>query len=48
MAVRDHVSSMAHGFQLRGLAVVGKTYHNCLAIRRGGEFLLKSESNDGG
>ena len=35
-------------FSLRGLAVVCKTYHNCLAIHRGVEFLLKSQSDDGG
>ena len=35
-------------FSLGGLAAAGKTYHNCLAIRRGVEFLLKSQSDDGG
>ncbi|XP_015581645.1 lupeol synthase-like isoform X1 [Ricinus communis] len=33
---------------LKGLAVAGKTYENCLAIRRGVDFLLKLQTNDGG
>ena len=35
-------------FSLGGLAAAGKTYHNCLAIRRGVDFLLKSPGDDGG
>ncbi|RVW23144.1 Beta-amyrin synthase [Vitis vinifera] len=31
-----------------GLAAAGRTYHNCLAIGRAVEFLLKSQSDDGG
>nr|UTU07506.1 oxidosqualene cyclase 2 [Ailanthus altissimus] len=35
-------------FALGGLAAAGKTYHNCEAIRRGVDFLLKAQSDDGG
>ncbi|CBI18392.3 hypothetical protein VitviT2T_014452 [Vitis vinifera] len=35
-------------FALGGLAAAGKTYHNCLAIGRAVEFLLKSQRDDGG
>ncbi|KAH7564798.1 hypothetical protein JRO89_XS09G0030200 [Xanthoceras sorbifolium] len=35
-------------FTLGGLAAAGKTYNNCLAIRRAVEFLLNSQSDDGG
>ncbi|XP_048233507.1 lupeol synthase-like [Ricinus communis] len=35
-------------FGLGGLAAAGKTYENCLAIRRGVDFLLKSQGDDGG
>ncbi|RVX03648.1 Beta-Amyrin Synthase 1 [Vitis vinifera] len=34
-------------FALGGLAAAGKTYHNCLAIRKAVEFLLKSQRDDG-
>lgn len=30
------------------LEAVGKTYHNCEAVRRGVEFLLKAQNEDGG
>nr|WQY91012.1 OSC3 [Euphorbia humifusa] len=35
-------------FGLGGLAAAGKTYENCMAVRRGVEFLLKSQRDDGG
>ncbi|RVX03727.1 Beta-amyrin synthase [Vitis vinifera] len=35
-------------FALGGLAAAGRTYHNCLAIGRAAEFLLKSQRDDGG
>ncbi|XP_050231162.1 lupeol synthase-like [Mercurialis annua] len=35
-------------FALKGLAAAGKTYETCLAIRKGVDFLLKSQGNDGG
>ncbi|XP_059595761.1 beta-amyrin synthase 1 isoform X1 [Vitis vinifera] len=35
-------------FALGGLAAAGRTYHNCLAIGRAVEFLLKSQRDDGG
>lgn len=35
-------------FALGGLASAGKTYHNCLAVRRGVEFLLNLQMDDGG
>ncbi|KAL5823822.1 hypothetical protein ACOSQ4_021722 [Xanthoceras sorbifolium] len=35
-------------FALGGLAAAGKTYNNCLAICRAVEFLLNSQSDDGG
>ncbi|KAL5757020.1 hypothetical protein ACOSQ2_021766 [Xanthoceras sorbifolium] len=35
-------------FALGGLAAAGKTYNNCLAIRRAVEFLLNSQSDDDG
>ena len=35
-------------FSLGGLASAGKTYNNCLAIRKGVEFLLKLQGDDGG
>ncbi|RVX03658.1 Beta-Amyrin Synthase 1 [Vitis vinifera] len=35
-------------FALGILAAAGKTYHNCLAIGRAVEFLLKSQRDDGG
>ena len=38
----------ASWFALAGLAAAGKSYDNCLAIRRGVEFLLNMETNDGG
>ncbi|CBI18384.3 unnamed protein product, partial [Vitis vinifera] len=34
---------MAHG-----LAVVGKAYQNCLAIRKTTDFLVKLQLDDGG
>ena len=38
----------ASWFALAGLAAAGKSYHNCLAIRRGVEFLLNLQTDDGG
>ncbi|CAB4272094.1 unnamed protein product [Prunus armeniaca] len=35
-------------FAIRGLEAAGKTYNNCEAIRRGVEFLLKTQRDDGG
>ncbi|XP_065866273.1 lupeol synthase-like isoform X1 [Euphorbia lathyris] len=35
-------------FALGGLAAAGKTWDNCMAIRRGVRFLLKSQRDDGG
>ena len=35
-------------FELRGLAAAGKTYHNCLAICKAANFLLKLHLDDGG
>ncbi|KAK1574953.1 hypothetical protein Q3G72_001296 [Acer saccharum] len=35
-------------FALGGLAAGGKTYRNCLAIRRAVKFLLNTQSDDGG
>ncbi|KAL6335637.1 hypothetical protein AAG906_030775 [Vitis piasezkii] len=35
-------------FALGGLAAASRTYHNCLAIGRAVEFLLKSQGDDGG
>ncbi|KAL3624985.1 myb-like DNA-binding protein bas1 [Castilleja foliolosa] len=35
-------------FALAGLAAAGKDYNNCNAIRRGVDFLLKSQNGDGG
>ncbi|XP_037492224.1 lupeol synthase-like [Jatropha curcas] len=35
-------------FALRGLAAAGKTYYNCSAVRRGVNFLLKLQKEDGG
>ncbi|XP_062155098.1 beta-amyrin synthase 2-like [Alnus glutinosa] len=35
-------------FALVGLEAVGKTYQNCLAMRKGVEFLLKTQNDDGG
>ncbi|KAI9159610.1 hypothetical protein LWI28_000157 [Acer negundo] len=35
-------------FSLGGLAAGGKTYGNCLAIRRAVKFLLNTQSDDGG
>nr|BAB83089.1 putative oxidosqualene cyclase [Betula platyphylla] len=35
-------------FALVGLEVAGKTYHNCLAMRKGVQFLLKTQNQDGG
>lgn len=35
-------------FALGGLQVAGKTYNNCLAIRRAVDFLLNAQSDDGG
>ena len=34
-------------FAQRGLAVAGKTYHNC-AVRKPADFLLKLQLDDGG
>ncbi|XVF24704.1 hypothetical protein REPUB_Repub13aG0150400 [Reevesia pubescens] len=35
-------------FALQGLTTVDKTYKNCVAIRKGVEFLLKTQKEDGG
>ncbi|XP_062008871.1 beta-amyrin synthase-like [Rosa rugosa] len=35
-------------FAIRGLKAAGRTYKNCEAIRRGVEFLLKIQRNNGG
>nr|AWK97867.1 oxidosqualene cyclase [Tripterygium regelii] len=35
-------------FALAGLTATGKTYENCLAIRNGVEFLLRTQRDDGG
>nr|QHT64456.1 2,3-oxidosqualene cyclase 3 [Tripterygium wilfordii] len=35
-------------FALAGLTATGKTYTNCLAIRNGVEFLLRTQRDDGG
>ncbi|XP_062154203.1 beta-amyrin synthase-like isoform X2 [Alnus glutinosa] len=35
-------------FALVGLEAAGKTYQNCLAMRKGVEFLLKTQNDDGG
>ncbi|XVF74824.1 hypothetical protein PTKIN_Ptkin13bG0141800 [Pterospermum kingtungense] len=35
-------------FGLKGLKAAGKTYRNCLAIRKGVEFLLNTQREDGG
>ncbi|CAI9093685.1 OLC1v1029244C2 [Oldenlandia corymbosa var. corymbosa] len=35
-------------FALGGLAAAGKTYNNCSAVRKAVDFLLKSQSHDGG
>ncbi|KAF9688909.1 hypothetical protein SADUNF_Sadunf01G0036800 [Salix dunnii] len=35
-------------FALGGLASAGKTYSNCLAVRKGVNFLLRSQREDGG
>lgn len=41
-------STYATWFALEGLAAVGKTYENCLAIREGVGFLLKKQNSSGG
>nr|UJH94072.1 2,3-oxidosqualene cyclase 2 [Tripterygium hypoglaucum] len=35
-------------FALGGLAATGRTYDNCQAVRRGVDFILKNQSDDGG
>lgn len=35
-------------FALGGLAAAGKTYYNCVAVRKGVEFLLRTQKEDGG
>nr|A8CDT3.1 RecName: Full=Lupeol synthase; Short=BgLUS [Bruguiera gymnorhiza]ULE72739.1 lupeol synthase [synthetic construct]BAF80444.1 lupeol synthase [Bruguiera gymnorhiza] len=35
-------------FGLKGLAAAGKTYYNCTAVRKGVEFLLQTQRDDGG
>lgn len=35
-------------FALGGLAAAGRTYNNCAAVRKGVDFLLKSQREDGG
>ncbi|GLT38200.1 hypothetical protein SLA2020_124640 [Shorea laevis] len=38
----------ASWFALGGLAAAGKTYNNCQAMRKGVEFLLRTQSENGG
>ncbi|KAF3631209.1 Beta-amyrin synthase [Capsicum annuum] len=38
----------ASWFALRGLAAGGKSYNNCAAVRKGAEFLLRTQRSDGG
>lgn len=35
-------------FAIGGLTASGKTYDNCQSIRKGVDFLLKSQRSDGG
>ena len=35
-------------FGLGGLAATGKTYNNCLAMRKAVDFLLRAQRDDGG
>nr|BAF35580.1 multifunctional triterpene synthase [Kandelia candel] len=35
-------------FGLKGLATAGKTYYNCTAVRKGVEFLLRTQREDSG
>ncbi|XP_004289557.1 PREDICTED: beta-amyrin synthase-like [Fragaria vesca subsp. vesca] len=35
-------------FAIKGLEAAGRTYHNCEAVRRGVDFLLKTQREDGG
>lgn len=35
-------------FALGGLAAGGKTYYNCAAVRKGVDFLLTTQKEDGG
>ncbi|VVA37803.1 PREDICTED: beta-amyrin synthase, partial [Prunus dulcis] len=35
-------------FALGGLAAAGKTFNNCLATRKGVNFLLKTQRENGG
>ncbi|CAH8305156.1 unnamed protein product [Eruca vesicaria subsp. sativa] len=35
-------------FALSGLSTIGKTYNNCLSIRKGVDFLLSIQNEDGG
>ncbi|KAK6284853.1 hypothetical protein POUND7_003805 [Theobroma cacao] len=35
-------------FALGGLAAAGKNYNNCLAVRKGLDFLLETQTDDGG
>ena len=35
-------------FALGGLAAAGKTYYDCAAVRKGVEFLLTAQKEDGG
>nr|GMC92256.1 beta-amyrin synthase [Ipomoea batatas] len=35
-------------FALGGLAAAGKTYNNCAAVRKGVDFLLRTQRDDGG
>ncbi|CAN4096433.1 unnamed protein product [Withania somnifera] len=38
----------ASWFALGGLAAAGKSYNNCAAVRKGVEFLLRTQRSDGG
>lgn len=35
-------------FALEALTMVGKNYNNCIAVRKGVHFLLKTQNQDGG
>lgn len=35
-------------FAIKGLEAAGRTYYNCEAVRRSVEFLLKTQTDDGG
>ena len=41
-------STYSSWFALRGLAAAGKTYTNCVTIRKAVKFLLSIQTEDGG